>query len=185
MSYLPNYLTQQFPEVTPDNSDIIRIERGVESFKATVAGIKGTGGSGPTGPTGATGATGSTGPTGATGATGSTGPTASGVISADAYQLSTSAIITDATTSRILSSGDNGRVLYFTSTSDVTLSMASGLGKGFSCAVIQGAAGQIIFAANSQTMTVAGGFTKTSSAGAMASVIAPAANVFFVSGALA
>ena len=104
---------------------------------------------------------------------------------ADSYKLSSSGIITDSSTARTLSAGDNGTVLYFTSASAITLSMASSLGAGFSCTVLQGAAGQITFAANSQTMTVAGGLTKTAYVGATALILEPAANVFFISGTLA
>lgn len=103
----------------------------------------------------------------------------------DGYKLSSSGIVTETGTTRTLSATDNGVVLYFTNGSGITLSMASGLGAGFSCVVLQGGAGQVTFSANSQTMTVAGGLTKTAYVGAMATIIAAAANTFFISGTLA
>ena len=54
------------------------------------------------------------------------------------FLIDSSCIITDATTSRTLSSGDNGKVLYFTSSSAITVTTATGLGAGFSCLIIAG-----------------------------------------------
>ncbi len=167
---------------------------------AGAAGATGaTGAVGATGATGAAGATGATGAVGATGATGATGPaptgtgyvhvtsnvldTPSDTVSANGYILKTAGFITDSTTSRTLSAGDNGCVLYFTNSGTITLSMAGSLG-AFSCTILQGAAGQVLFAANSQTMTVQGSFTKTASVGAMALILSPASGTFFISGSL-
>ena len=112
-------------------------------------------------------------------------PSFTGAITSPAYILAAGGIITDATTARTLSAGDNGKVLYFTNAAAITLTLAASLGVGFACTVVQGAAGQVTFAAGGQTMTIAGGLTKTASVGAMASVLAPAANTFFVAGTLA
>lgn len=106
-------------------------------------------------------------------------------VTASAYILNAAGIITDATTARTLTVGDNGKFLYFTNAAAITLTLAASLGAGFSCTVLQGAAGQITFAAGGQTTTIANGLTKTAAAGAMATIIAPAANTFFIAGTLA
>ena len=67
-------------------------------------------------------------------------------IVADAYQFSSANIITDATAARTLSSVDNGKVIYCTNAGGITITTASGLGVGFSCAIIQGAAGNVTIA---------------------------------------
>lgn len=110
--------------------------------------------------------------------------TFTGKQTAPGWILSTAGFITDATTTRTLSATDNGCVIYFTNSGAITLSMAGSLG-AFSCTVLQGAAGQITFAANSQTMTVANSATKTSGAGAMALILSPASGTFLISGTLA
>jgi len=92
--------------------------------------------------------------------------------------------ILDSSTSRTLSAGDNGAIISFTSGSAITLNMAGSLG-AFNCAILQEGAGQITFAANGQTMTVAGGMTKTDSAGSAALVLSRASGTFFISGTLA
>lgn len=102
-----------------------------------------------------------------------------------AHITSPAGVIIDGTTARTLAAGDNGRPIYFTSATDVTLTMAAGLGAGFAVTVIQGGAGEVIFAAGGQTMLIAGGLTKTSGPGAMAVIIAPVANTFVISGTLA
>ena len=105
-------------------------------------------------------------------------------VTSDAYLLSSSASIVDTTTARTLSASDNGKWIHFTNAGAITLSMAGSLGE-FNCAVLQEGAGKITFGANSQTMTVAGGFTKTAYAGAAALIISRASGTFWISGTLA
>lgn len=103
---------------------------------------------------------------------------------ADAYRTTSAFHVVETGTSRTLSAADNGRAIHFTNGSAITLSMAGSLGP-FSCTVLQEGAGAITFAANSQTMTVAGGLTKTAYAGAMATILSRASGTFWISGTLA
>lgn len=106
-------------------------------------------------------------------------------ISANAYKLLSGGVITEATTSRVLSASDNGKVIYCTSGSAVTITTATGLGAGFSCMVIQGGAGQITFAQGlSTTLASYGSFLKTSGQYAVTSVVSPVANTFILGGNL-
>lgn len=102
---------------------------------------------------------------------------------ATSFQLKSGGIITESGTTRTLSATDNGKVIYCTSSSSVTITTAVGLGAGFSCMIIQGGTGQITTAAGSST-TLNGysGLVKT--AGQYASVVltAVAANTFIVAG---
>jgi hypothetical protein len=106
-------------------------------------------------------------------------------ISANAFKLLSGGIITDATTSRVLSASDNGKVIYCTSGSAVTITTATGLGAGFSCMVIQGGAGQITFAQGaSTTLASYGSFLKTAGQYAVVSVVSPVADTFILGGNL-
>lgn len=106
-------------------------------------------------------------------------------ISANAFRLLSGGIITDATTARTLSAGDNGKVIYCTSGSAVTITTATGLGAGFSCMVIQGGAGQITFAQGaSTTLASYGSFLKTAGQNAVVSVVSPVADTFILGGNL-
>lgn len=107
-------------------------------------------------------------------------------VSAASYQLSSTAVITDATTARNLSSADNGRVIYFTTSSAVTVTAISGLGAGFGCTLIQGGLGQVTVSAGTGTSVVSyGSFTKTAGQYAAISVLCPVADTFYLNGDLA
>ena len=104
---------------------------------------------------------------------------------ANAYRLLSGGVITDATASRVLSASDNGKVIYCTSGSAVTITTAAGLGAGFSCMVIQGGAGQITFAQGaSTTLASYGSFLKTAGQHAVTSVISPVDDTFILGGNL-
>lgn len=106
-------------------------------------------------------------------------------ISSQAYQLLAGGIITESGTTRTLSAADNGKVIYCTSGSAVTITTATGLGAGFSCMVIQGGAGQITFAQGSSTTLASyGSFLKTAGQYAVVSVVSPVANTFILGGNL-
>jgi hypothetical protein len=110
-----------------------------------------------------------------------TNPTLTGAtITADAYKVSTNAIVTDATTSRILSASDDGKVIIFTSSSAITLSVPTGLSSSFSCGFIQAGAGAITVSASGTTLNAAGGILATSQQHSGGSLIATASNVFNV-----
>ena len=109
---------------------------------------------------------------------------AGGTASAAGYQLSSSGIITESGTTRTLSATDNGKVIYCTSGSAITINCAAGLGAGFSCTIIQGGAGQITVAANGQTLVSYSSLVKTMGQYAVASIICPVANTFLLAGNL-
>jgi hypothetical protein len=110
---------------------------------------------------------------------------ASGVAATIGYQGASGIVTTDATTTRTLSASDNGKVLYFTSGSAITVTTATGLGAGFSCLVIQGGAGQITIAQGASTTLVSNAsLTKTATQYSVISVICPVANTFLLAGAL-
>ena len=92
--------------------------------------------------------------------------------------------VVDTTIARTLSITDNGKWIHFTNAAAITLSMAASLGE-FKCWVLQEGAGDITFSANGQTMTVAGGFTKTAYVGAPALIISRTSGTFWISGTLA
>lgn len=76
------------------------------------------------------------------------------VVDAKGYTVNSSAVITESGTTRTLSASDNGKIIYCTSSSAVTITTASGLGTGFSCSIIQGGTGQITVSQGSSTTLV-------------------------------
>lgn len=96
----------------------------------------------------------------------------------------TGQIVTESGTSRTLSAADNGKVIYCTSGSAVTINCAAGLGVGFNCTIIQGGAGKVTIAANSQTLNSYSGLLSTMGQYAVVSLIAPVANTFIAAGNL-
>jgi hypothetical protein len=109
--------------------------------------------------------------------------TAGRPISTTGYQLGSGGIITEATTSRTLSATDNGKVIYCTSGSAVTIETATSLGVGFSCVVIQGGAGQVEITQGAGTTRVAfGAAYKSAGQYAAISILSPVADTFVVSG---
>lgn len=106
-------------------------------------------------------------------------------LQADAFQLKSPGVITEAGATRTLSATDNGKVIYFTSGSAITIDTATGLGAGFSCLVIQGGAGQITFnQAVSTTLVSYASLVKTAGQYAAASVVCPVADTFLLTGNL-
>lgn len=104
-------------------------------------------------------------------------------VPATKYTLDSSAIITEAGTSRTLGASDNGKVIYCTSGSATTVTTATGLGAGFSCVVIQGGAGQVTIAQGSSTTRVSyGSLFKTAGQYAAINIISPVADTFIVAG---
>lgn len=105
-------------------------------------------------------------------------------VSANAYELSVDGIITQSTTTRTLSAADNGKVIYCTSGSATTITCAAGLGKGFSCTIIQGGAGKVTVAAGGQTLVSYSSLFSTMGQNAVISAICPVANTFILAGNL-
>ena len=107
-----------------------------------------------------------------------------GSASAAGYVLTADGIITETTTTRTLSASDNGKVIYCTSGSAVTINCAAGLGAGFSCTIIQGGAGKVTVAANGQTLVSYSSLFSTMGQYAVISLICPVANTFVAAGNL-
>ena len=105
-------------------------------------------------------------------------------VAATGYQLESGGIITESGTTRTLSATDNGKVIYCTSGSAVTINCAAGLGAGFSVTIIQGGAGKVTVAPNSQTLVSYSSLFSTMGQYAVISLIAPVANTFVAAGNL-
>ena len=114
----------------------------------------------------------------------STSPNYTSAVSAPAFQLTSAGIITESGTTRTLSSTDNGKIIYCTSGSAVTINCAAGLGAGFSCTIIQGGAGKVTVAANGQTLVSYNSLFSTMGQYAVISLLAPVANTFIAAGNL-
>ena len=105
-------------------------------------------------------------------------------VASTGYQLESGGIITESGTTRTLSATDNGKVIYCTSGSAVTINCAAGLGAGFSVTIIQGGAGKVTVAANGQTLVSYSSLYSTMGQYAVISLIAPVANTFVAAGNL-
>ena len=99
-------------------------------------------------------------------------------------QMLTGVIVTESTTSRTLSATDNGKVIYCTNGSAVTINCAAGLGDGFNVTIIQGGAGKVTVAANGQTLVSYSSLFSTMGQYAVISLICPVANTFVAAGNL-
>ncbi len=99
-------------------------------------------------------------------------------------QMLTGVIVTEAGTTRTLSASDNGKIIYCTSSSAVTINCASGLGVGFNCTIIQGGTGKVTVAPNSQTLVSYSSLFSTMGQYAVISLMAPVANTFVAAGNL-
>lgn len=112
------------------------------------------------------------------------GTLTTGTWASSGFTLSSSGIITESTTTRTLGASDNGKVIYCTSSSAVTINCAAGLGAGFSCTIIQGGTGKVTIAANGQTLVSYSSLFSAMGQYAIISLIAPVANTFVASGNL-
>jgi hypothetical protein len=99
-------------------------------------------------------------------------------------QMLTGVIVTESGTTRTLSTTDNGKIIYCTSSSAVTINCASGLGAGFNVTIIQGGTGKVTVAPNSQTLNSYSALFSTMGQYAVISLISPAANEFIAAGNL-
>lgn len=99
-------------------------------------------------------------------------------------QMLTGVIVTESGTTRTLSAADNGKVIYCTSGSAVTINCAAGLGAGFNVTIIQGGAGKVTVAANGQTLVSYSSLFSTMGQFAVISLICPVANTFVAAGNL-
>jgi hypothetical protein len=99
-------------------------------------------------------------------------------------QMLTGVIVTESGTTRTLASTDNGKIIYCTSGSAVTINCAASLGVGFNCTIIQGGAGKVTVAANGQTLVSYSSLFSTMGQYAVISLIAPVADTFVAAGNL-
>lgn len=108
----------------------------------------------------------------------------SGPASAAGYIITADGIVTESGTSRTLSAVDNGKVIYCTSGSAVTITCATGLGVGFSCTIIQGGAGKVTVGPGAATLSSYSGLYSTMGQYAVISAISPVADEFILAGNL-
>lgn len=99
-------------------------------------------------------------------------------------QMLTGVIVTESGTTRTLASTDNGKIIYCTSGSAVTINCAASLGVGFNCTIIQGGAGKVTVAANGQTLVSYSSLFSTMGQYAVISLITPVADTFVAAGNL-
>jgi hypothetical protein len=99
-------------------------------------------------------------------------------------QMLTGVIVTEATTARTLGATDNGKIIYCTSGSAVTITCAAALGAGFNVTIIQGGAGKVTVAAGGQTLVSYSSLFSTMGQYAVISLICPVANTFVAAGNL-
>jgi hypothetical protein len=105
-------------------------------------------------------------------------------VSSSAYELLAGGIITESGTSRTLSAADNGKVIYCTNGSPVTITCDAGLGVGFSCTIIQGGAGKVTMSAGTGTVVSYSNLYSTIGQYAVISTISPVADTFLLAGNL-
>lgn len=85
-------------------------------------------------------------------------------------------------TTYTLAATDNGAVVTLNNASSITVTVPSGLGKGFSCICIQIGAGQVTFSAGSGATLNAANGLKTANQHSAVSLISYVANTFNVAG---
>ncbi len=101
---------------------------------------------------------------------------------ATSYAPATPTVNAQTGTSYTLLSTDNGKIVTMSNAAAITLTVPSGLGAGFSCLVIQLAAGKVTPTASGTTLVQRQSYTKTAGQYAVMSLVAYAANTFAMSG---
>lgn len=103
----------------------------------------------------------------------------SGYIKAKGFVFDAEAIVGPITTNLTVNSSHNGRVIYATAASAITITVnAATLGTGFSCVIIQGGAGQITMSGTNAV----GGKNKSSGQYAVMTVLVASSSVAILSG---
>lgn len=101
------------------------------------------------------------------------------------YPLNAGSFVTEAGTTRTLSASDNGKIIYCTSSSAVTITTAKNLGVGFNVTIIQGGTGKVTVAQGTDTTRVSySALYSTMGQYAVISAICPVANTFILAGNL-
>lgn len=92
---------------------------------------------------------------------------------------------TETGTSRTLTAGDKGSVIYCTSSSPVTITTASGLGVAFNVTIVQGGTGKVTVAQGSSTTLASySGLYSTMGQYAVVSLLCPESDIFIAAGNL-
>jgi hypothetical protein len=91
-------------------------------------------------------------------------------------------IVNDTITSYTLSSSDAGKLIVLNNTSEITVTVPSGLSNGFNCTVLQKGAGAVAFSASGTTINNRQSHTKTAGQYAMATLICYDTNTFILAG---
>ena len=99
-------------------------------------------------------------------------------------QVLTGQLITETGTTRTISATDNGKIIYCTNDSAVTINCVAGLGVGFNVTIIQGGAGKVTVAAGAATLVSYSSLFSTMGQYAVISLISPVANTFLAAGNL-
>jgi hypothetical protein len=99
-------------------------------------------------------------------------------------QMLTGVIVTEAGTTRTLAASDNGKIIYCTNGSAVTITCDTGLPVGFNCTIIQGGAGKVTVAAGAATLNSYSGLFSSMGQYAVISLISPVADTFIAAGNL-
>lgn len=91
---------------------------------------------------------------------------------------------TSATISYTILSSDNGKILNFTGSSAITITVPTGLQTGFNCMIVQNGSGQITISPVSASVTInnRNGFNKTSGQYSIVTLIHMGSNIFISSG---
>jgi hypothetical protein len=101
----------------------------------------------------------------------------------DHFQLTPEGVNTQSGTAYTLVATDNGRVIAFTSSSSITLTVPSGLGSGFSCSIVQYGTGSVSVSAGSgATLRLRTNANKTGGQYAIISILSVVANEYIVTG---
>lgn len=100
---------------------------------------------------------------------------------ADAFTVGSGNIVTDATTARTLSDGDNGKTIVCTSGSAVAVTLGTGRPAGFACLVVALGAGQVTLTASGTTLRARNGL-KSAGQYAVMSVANVASETYVVGG---
>lgn len=109
----------------------------------------------------------------------------SGNMTSNGFSLGPGGVVVEAGTSRALSAADNGKVLYCTSATAVTITTAASLGAGFSCTIIQGGAGKVTIAQGAgTTLSSYSSLFSTMGLNAIISLFCPVTNTFIAAGNL-
>jgi hypothetical protein len=105
-----------------------------------------------------------------------------GVLS-DTYQLNIPGINTVAASSYTLNTSDNGKIIVFTSSSAVTLTIPAGLTDRFTCSLVQYGTGQVTVTAGAGvTLRLRGSTNKTGGQYAIASLVSVVNDEYILAG---